>query len=48
MFIEEKMNVITNNDILKQFYSTEYVLYKEELKKELDRQVKYNFEKGMF
>lgn len=48
MFRKEEMNVITNNDMLKQFYSTEYPLYKEELKRELDREVKYNFQRIMF
>ena len=34
MFREEKMNVITNSDMLKQFYSTEYQMYKKELKRD--------------
>jgi len=48
MFKKEKMNVITNNDMLKQYYSTEYQMYKEELKRELDREVKHSFESVLF
>ena len=48
MFRKERMDVITNNDTLRQFYSTEYPMYKEELKRELDREVKYNLQRIMF
>lgn len=48
MFRKEKMNGIANNEMLKLFYSTEYPMYKEELKRELDRDVKNNLERAMF
>jgi len=52
MLRKEKMNLITNNETLNQFYSTEYPMYREELKRQLERQlerdVKYNSEWAMF
>jgi len=45
MFRKERMDVITNNDMLRQFYSAEYPMYKEELKRELDREVKYSLQR---
>ncbi|WBW98064.1 hypothetical protein [Oceanirhabdus sp. W0125-5] len=48
MFRKEKMNVKTNNDMLKEFYSSEYKLYREELNREMDREMMNALQRSLF